>query len=151
MKVTRVTFTFYRMAGGLIPKWLNNTFDNISDIARIPPPPPHPPHPWACYFDLNSLIWPSLTKNHFSSKSHAWIPYLYHNYLLSIYTITIYYLSIYTITIYYLSIYTITIYYLSIYTITIYCLSIYTGLKKSKFIFLPDSKSLINKQYGSLK
>ena len=150
MKVTRVTFTFYRMAGGLIPKWLNNTFDYISDIARIAPPPP-----WACYFDLNSLLWPSLTKNHFSSKSHSWIPYLYHNYLLSIYlsihTITIYYLCIYTITIYYLSIYTITIYYLSIYIITIYYLSIYTELKKSKFIFLPDSKSLINKQYGSLK
>ena len=121
MKVTRVTFTFYRMAGGLIPKWLNNTFDYISDIARIAPPPP----PWACYFDLNSLLWPSLTKNHFSSKSHSWIPYLNHNYLLSIYLYHNYLLSIYLHHNYLLSIYLYHNYLLSIYLYHNYLLSIY--------------------------
>ena len=151
MKVTRVNFTFYRMADELIPKWLNNTFDNISDIATNTLPPLehviwnraflswiiywewHFNH-WCCtrtqsctlrhfiarsvdtpsslhlihmfQFDLNGLLWPPLTKNRSSLKSHSWRSYLYH---------------------------------------ISYLLSIFTGLKKCKFIFLPDSKSLINK------
>ena len=58
MKVTRVNFTFCRMADELIPKWLNNTFDNISDIARNILPPPLR---WACYLKsglsfMNNLL-----------------------------------------------------------------------------------------------
>ena len=38
MKVTKVNFTFYMTAGGLIPKLLNKKFDDISDNARNAPP-----------------------------------------------------------------------------------------------------------------
>ena len=157
--MTRVNFIFYRMPSGLIPKWLNNTFDNISDIARNVPS-------WACYLKSDLSFMNNLFRVAFQPlvlHAHSVLHFAafhsevgWHSIIVPLFTCFSLTWTAYSgrlerktglhqrVTLEY-HIYTISN------TIIIYYLSIYTELEKWKFIFLPDSKSLINKQCDSLK